>query len=196
VANRLDNRRRRSLVLYKGLARAVRREGSAAVQHCFGVCTSAVRKWRRALGLPRMNEGDRRLRSAITKANPVGLRAMFATARDPVRRAKIAAFRRGKPRSPETIAKMRAANLGKRVSAKTRARMKSAAKLRVARGYRPPITGRAWTTAEDELVRTLSPTVTAQRTGRSIDSVTSRRGRLKKRGVHVIPVYRGNGKPE
>src|SRR5262245_36378099 len=48
-----------SLVLYRDLARAVRREGSAAVQHWWGVCPCVVQKWRRALGVPRMNEGDR-----------------------------------------------------------------------------------------------------------------------------------------
>src|SRR5687768_18529976 len=54
----------RSLVLYRGLARAVRRECAAAVMHWWGVGQLAVNKWRRALGVPRWNEGDLRLKVA------------------------------------------------------------------------------------------------------------------------------------
>ena len=54
----------RSLVLYRGLARAVRRESAASVQHWFGVGPAAVNKWRRALDVPRWNEGDLRLKVA------------------------------------------------------------------------------------------------------------------------------------
>ena len=65
--------------------------------------TSAVRKWCRALGAPRWNEGDLRLKVANGKRNERAIQAMHAKARDPARRAKIAASKLGKPRPPEVI---------------------------------------------------------------------------------------------
>jgi len=56
--------RAKSLVLYRGLALAVRRESAAAVMHWWGVKASAVNKWRRALDVLRWNEGDLRLKVA------------------------------------------------------------------------------------------------------------------------------------
>src|SRR5262245_28259373 len=50
-----------SLVLYGDLARAVQREAACAVAHWFGVSTWMVRQWRRALGVPARNQGDRLL---------------------------------------------------------------------------------------------------------------------------------------
>lgn len=60
-----------SLVLYGGLARAVRREGAAAVMHWWGVGQATVWKWRQVLGVPRWNEGDLRLKMANGKRNQV-----------------------------------------------------------------------------------------------------------------------------
>ena len=45
--------RGRTLVLYKGLDRAVRKESEAAVCHGWGVCPTTVWKWRNALGIAR-----------------------------------------------------------------------------------------------------------------------------------------------
>ena len=73
---------------------------------------------------------------------------------------------------------MRAAHLGRSPSAATRAKMSAAAKRRVARGIRPPVTDKAWSAADDKLVWTLPQTVAAKRVGRSYDSVASRRWRL------------------
>jgi hypothetical protein len=44
------------------LARAVRHESVVAIQHWWGVCNGVVHRWRRALGVGRMdNPGSRRL---------------------------------------------------------------------------------------------------------------------------------------
>jgi hypothetical protein len=131
-----QTQRAKSLVLYRGLARAVARESNAAVAHWFGVKGQTVTKWRRALGI-RRTEGDKRLRMAIGKSPAMltALAAMHAKARDPVRRAKIAAAKLGKPRPPEVIEAMRRANLGRKLSAATRAKMSAAHK---ARGTWPP----------------------------------------------------------
>jgi len=73
--------RAKSLVLYRGLARAVPRESAAAVMHWWGVGPAAVNKWRRALNVPRWNEGDLRLKVANGKRNFRGVTAMWAKAR-------------------------------------------------------------------------------------------------------------------
>jgi hypothetical protein len=44
---------RTSLVLFKDLARAVRRESEVAICHWWGVCPTTVWKWRKALGIAR-----------------------------------------------------------------------------------------------------------------------------------------------
>jgi hypothetical protein len=55
------------------LARAVRSESSAAIQHWWGVCSVTVTKWRRALGVGRKgSEGSCRL---IRRAAETGLSA-------------------------------------------------------------------------------------------------------------------------
>ena len=107
--------RAESFVLYSDLARAVVRESNQAVAYWFGVTGQTVTKWRRALGV-RATEGDRRLRVAIGKS-PImrkALAAMRAKARDPVRCAKIAASKRGKPRPKHVLEALRKANLGRR----------------------------------------------------------------------------------
>src|SRR4029434_2692447 len=92
-----------SLMLPRDLARAVRGELSLAVRYWWGVGASAVRKWRMALNVPRWNEGDLLQKSAIGKSPALhpALKAMWAKAADPQRRANIAASKRAKPRSPE-----------------------------------------------------------------------------------------------
>ena len=83
-------------IVFAGLARAVRKEAACAVAHWWVVGASTVNKRRRALGVPAANDGSRMLRSAYGKS-PSGkpaLAAMHAKARDPIRRAKIAAAKR------------------------------------------------------------------------------------------------------
>ena len=122
-----------ALVVYRGLARALKRESIQAIAHHWGVSPQTVVKWRRRLGLTgKMPAGTTVLRSKYFHepwADEMRRKA-WAKARDPVRREKIAAAKRGKPRSMETIAKMRAAATGKRASASTRRKMSAAHKAR------------------------------------------------------------------
>src|SRR4051812_30201185 len=59
--------RARSLVLFDTLIAAVQREASCAISYWWGISPSTVRKWRRALGVPRRNEGDHLLMRAYAK---------------------------------------------------------------------------------------------------------------------------------
>ena len=76
----------------------------------------------------------------------------MAKARDPQRRAKIAAAKRGKKRPKHVIEAMRRANLGNPLTKETRRKMSEAHRKR---GTRPPWLNAAWTPEEDDLLRSL-----------------------------------------
>jgi hypothetical protein len=100
------------LVLYKDLARAVKREAACAVKHWWGVGASTVNKWRRALGVTSPTEGEHRLKSTHGEANASRtIPKAVAKAIDPERRAMIAAAKRGKPRPPSVLKALRKANV-------------------------------------------------------------------------------------
>jgi hypothetical protein len=89
-----------ALIVYGDLARAVRTESNQAVCFWFGITPQTVSKWRKALGVGLTNAGTHRLRSDYQQA-PWARRARakaVAKARDPDRRAKIAAAKRGRAR--------------------------------------------------------------------------------------------------
>jgi hypothetical protein len=93
----------KTLILYGDLAKAVRRESNQAVAFWWGVTPQTVTVWRKALGVPPTTVGTSKLRSAHFH-EPWARRAQkkaVAKARDPERRAKIAAAKRGKPRQRE-----------------------------------------------------------------------------------------------
>jgi hypothetical protein len=118
----------KALVVYGDLARAVRTESNQAVCYWFGVTAQTVSKWRKALGVGLTNAGTHRLRSDYTR-EPWAARARrkaVAKARDPDRRAKIAAARLGKPRPRHVIEAMRRGRTGKPQSAEARAKMRAA----------------------------------------------------------------------
>ena len=54
--------RGKGLVVYAGLADAVRRESAQAVAHWWGVTPQTVGVWRKALGVGALTEGTRRLK--------------------------------------------------------------------------------------------------------------------------------------
>src|SRR5262245_4674218 len=100
---------------------------------------------------------------------PIGKRRQKGRARalilsadlaEAVRRAKIAAAKRGKPRPPHVGQAVAAAHRGTHHTPETRRRMSETHKRR---GTRPPDGARVWTQEEDELVRTL-PAAEAART--------------------------------
>jgi hypothetical protein len=52
----------KALILYADLARAVRRESAQAIAAWWGVGMYTVWKWRKALGVPKFNEGTRQVK--------------------------------------------------------------------------------------------------------------------------------------
>ncbi len=169
--------RQRSIVLFRDLERAVERESFQAVAYWWGVGATTVAKWRWALKVPKINEGTRLLRIAYAKspAGKAARRKAWSKARDPVRREKIAAAKRGKKRPAAVVAGMRARMLGQKLSDATRHKMSEAHRRR---GTRPPKAGPAWSAKEEALLRTLPASEVAKRTGRSLSAVYSRRSTL------------------
>jgi hypothetical protein len=139
----------KSLVVYAGLAEAVRRESNLSVCHWWGVTPQTVTKWRKALGVGPITQGTLRVMQEGATRDPAIVarrtEAMRAKAGDPARRAKIAAAKRGKKRPPGVIEAMRKGRTGKPQSAEARAKMSAAHK---ARDTRPPKAGRPWTSED------------------------------------------------
>jgi hypothetical protein len=166
--------RSRAIILYGDLVKAVRQEANVAIQHWWDVRHCTVQKWCKATGVEHENVGTIELRREHFD-EPWGHRARqlaWEKARDPERRAKIAASKRGQPRPPHVIAAMSIANRGKRLFAERRRKMSEAHRKR---GTRPPKAGRPWTAEEDLLCRDLRPTEVVRRTGRSLSAVNWRR---------------------
>jgi transposase-like protein len=109
-------RERPSLVVYKDLAKAIRRESNQAVAHWWGVHPQTVTKWRRLLGVERATEGTSRLQSEYDKepwADAMRAKSR-AKARDPERCRKISEAHRGKLKPQHVMDTMREAGRGKR----------------------------------------------------------------------------------
>jgi hypothetical protein len=172
---------RSSLVVFDDLARAVRRESAQAVAHWWGVSVVTLSKWRQALGVSQNNAGTLRLRREYAREPGVrdGLRKAQAKAQDPVRRERIAAARRGKPRPDGVMEALHRGNAGRKAGEQTRRRMSEAHRKR---GTRPPAAGRAWEPWEDALLGVVSDAEVASRTGRTVWAAYRRRRRL-----HVCP---------
>jgi len=168
---------RASLVVYKGLAKAVRVEASQAVQRWWGVGHATVWKWRRALDAPANTKGTSALRKLYGQEDwfQAAQRKAVSMANSPERRKKIAAAKRGKKLPKHLVAAMAQRQLGKTASPDTRKKM---SKTHKALGTRPPWLKPAWQPWEDELVRTLSTADAAGQTGRTISAVRNRRHAL------------------
>ncbi len=168
-------RGRHSLVVYKGLARAVRRESEQAICRWWGVRTTTVWKWRKALGVGIATEGTSRLHREYTKEpwSAEALAKAQGKARDLERRRKIAEARRGKPR-PAHVMAMHEAWRGSHHSQESRRKMSEAHRKR---GTLVPGI-KVWTAEEDEWVMTLPAEEVAKRTRRSLKAVYARRRRL------------------
>jgi hypothetical protein len=170
------------IIVCGSLVRAIRRESEIAVAHHWGVSENTVWTWRKALGVGATTPGTSRLRRDHF-AEPWGEAARqmaWAKARDPQRRAKIAAARRAKPRPRHVIEAMRQGRTGKPYGAATRRKMSAAHRLR---GTRPPAAGRPWAPAEDEYVRTLPAQEVSRRTGRTRDAFCPLSGSAAPRGA-------------
>jgi hypothetical protein len=166
-------RGRHSLVVYKDLAKAIRRESNQAICHWWGITPQTVSKWQKALGVERATNGTSRLHSEYNK-EPWAVEAWAKThakARDPKRRRKISAARRGKPRPPHVLEAMHRARRGMHHSEETRRKM---SRTHRRRGTLVPGTI-LWTPEENELVKTLSVEEAAKRTERTLSGVYKRR---------------------
>src|SRR5579871_4825707 len=166
-------RGRRFLIVCGGLAKAVRTESEIAVAYWWGVTPQTVWRWRKALGVPRTNEGSSRLwrdhfDERIGEVQPLAA----AKATDPRRRAKLATARRGKPQPAHVRAAIARANRERVVSEQTRRKMSAAHRRR---GTRPPKAGSPWTAEEDALIPELPAAEVALRTGRTLRAVYDRR---------------------
>jgi len=179
VGQYLDDKRRRFLVVYGALARAVRRESNQAVAKAWGVTPQTVTVWRKALDVKTVNDGTFRLmreRALTPEFQKTVLSKAWARLRDPDVREKMAASRRGKPLSPAAIERLRAANLGRKLSAEHRRKLSKAQRRR---GTWPPAAGRPWSKEEDQVLRTMRPKYAAKKTGRTLAAVLGRRNKLK-----------------
>jgi len=143
------NRGRGTLVLFKDLARAVRKESAQAVGHWWGVSYSVVHRWRIVLDVNRTNAGTAKLIDAAVR-------------NDADRNGKIAASRVGKP-NLAYVPPMK----GKKHSAKTRKRMSEVH------------TSSPWQAWEDQLLLDYVPSAeVAEKTSRALRLVYQRRKEL------------------
>jgi hypothetical protein len=92
----------RSLILCGDLIKAVALESEIAVAHHWGVATSTVYTWRRALGIPRNTVGS-------VKLNRHYIAVGRELSRRPESRAKMSAAHATRPRCPQFHAAARAA---------------------------------------------------------------------------------------
>jgi hypothetical protein len=168
-------------VVYGALAAAVRRESNQAVAYWFGITANTVSLWRRALDVRRTNPGTHRLRTGYG-AEPwfARVRAKGRAARwTPERRAERSARPKQKPLGPLGGA----ARKGRRRpgvirhTPETRAKMRAAAARRLARGEVP--NGRAWTPAQDAVVKAVPAAEAARRLRRTLAAVYKRRRKLR-----------------
>jgi hypothetical protein len=160
-----------TLIVCGDLVRALRREAAVAVAHWWGVTTTTVLTWRKAVGVTGDTAGAARLKAENGRRHYEAVKAKLHA---PAAVAKSAAARRGRPLSAEHRAKLRAANLGKRLTAETRRKV-SATRKRL--GLKAP-DRTDWAPWEDELLRSLPPEEVASRTGRPMFAVYGRRFRL------------------
>lgn len=171
--------RARSLVVYEGLARAIRQEAGVAVCHHWGITGQTVTKWRKAIGIVgQITRGT----SACSSEQLLGEKgqkmraALLPVLSSPERAAKISAAKRGVPRPPEVMERLRQSNLRRKPSAEARARMSAAQK---ARGAWPPAAGKPWSKQEDVIILSLPTGEAASKTGRSAGAVRDRLRKLK-----------------
>jgi hypothetical protein len=165
--------RAKSLIVFKDLARAVRRESEIAVAYHWGVTGQTVGKWRQALGVERVTEGTSKRLSdhAQEPAVVAGLKKAQAKSGDPARRAKLAAAMRGKKMDRRVVEALAAQRRGTRHREESRRKMSEAHRRR---GTLVPGT-QVWTPKEDALVRSLPAAEAARRTGRTLVAVWQRR---------------------
>ncbi len=183
---------RLALVVYGGLAKAVRRESGVAVCHSWGASWYYVNKWRRALGVPSSNDGTYRLRLAFTQTPRFRQIQKMAWALNgtPERRAAQSLRQTGMKMSEQAGRNNSLAHIGMRATEKSRRKMSESHKRR---GTWPPAAGKPWSKEELALLRKLRPRDVAKRIDRIYIAVCSMRfllgltsGRKRKRSDAAI----------
>jgi hypothetical protein len=176
---RIPGNSNRALVVFKGLAKALRKESATSVCHWWGVTPQTVSKWRGAINVEPNTDGARKLREAHARRNWSKVKPrLWSKLHDPEVADKIAAAKRGKPRPVEAIEKMRLAKLGRKLPPEHRAKMSEAQKRTRVERPQP----NQWTAADDALVMKFTPNEAAKRTGRTLQAVYIRRARLRAKG--------------
>jgi hypothetical protein len=165
----------RGLLMDDELARAVRHESAAALQHWWGVSRSVVRHWRKALNVGRMDaEGSRRLILGVVRG--------CLRARGQERpRASHPGHIDDLLWTPEEMALV-GVLCDAEVAART-GRTPNAVQIKRKQLGRPNPnpSHRRWTAREDELVLTLPIAEAAARMGRTLNAVHARRRTLRGR---------------
>ena len=125
-------KRAKTLVMFRGLAKALRAESATAICHWWGVTGQTVSKWRKALDISPDTPGSRKLRSAYGSHPHFQhvLDAAHATLQDPTRGAKISAALKGRPKPKHIREMLLAARVGGKASEETRQKMRDAHKRR------------------------------------------------------------------
>ncbi len=151
-------RGRASLVVYKGLAKAVRNENSRAIQHWWGVTSPTVREWQRVLRVKKTDD-DSQLRSEDSQE----------------RCANETRGKQGRKRSQKTRSKQ--SETHKESGTKQPSTKQPNTKEQWVKG--------PWDPWEDDLVETQPPKMVAEKTGRSLPAVYVRRRKLGVQDAHT-----------
>jgi hypothetical protein len=161
---------RHMLIVFKDLAKAIRREFGKAICHWWGVESSTVRMRRRALGVGIVNEGTSRLYREHNKESwAITARAKTQNkVRVPERCRKISETLRGRSMLPHVMEAALQARLGSHRTEEARRRMSETHPRpgTLVPGIVP------WTAEEDELARTLPAKEAARQTGRNLSVCT------------------------
>jgi hypothetical protein len=97
----------RSLVVYKGLTRAIRRESNQAVARWWGVDEQTVSKWWRLLSVPRATAGTSRLHHTYAMTDPAIIGRTTRGTRQGPRPGTMPQDRRGQEGQAEATARPR-----------------------------------------------------------------------------------------
>lgn len=173
---------RGGFIVYGDLKKAIRTESNQAVAYWFGVTVAVVSHWRRALGVRFTNAGTRKLRQAHTSEDwfKEVQREGTARAQDPEVKQRRAASNRGRKLPPshvQAISRGKVAAMTPETRAKISAARKESAKRKAAHGQ-------IFTPQHDGIIRTHSASEAIKLTGRTPDSIYSRRKVL---GITATP---------
>ena len=123
-----QTKRAKTLVMFRDLAKALKKESATAICHWWGITEQTVTVWRKKLGISSGTLGSRKLRSAYGSHPEFRhvLEAAQAKLKDPARAAKISAALKGRPKPKHIREMLLAARLGRKASEETKQKMREA----------------------------------------------------------------------